>query len=77
MNWIRFRSDQIPVNLDHIVTFRKKRDEKKFQIKFYFINGYSFDWDYSTEATRDEDYQSLIQTILHSEDTNDQRHKTS
>lgn len=68
MNWIQFRSDQAPVNLDHIVTIRKNRDEKKFQIKFYFINSYSFDWDYSTEATRDEDYQSLIQTILHSED---------
>jgi len=77
MNWIQFRSDQTPVNLDHIVTLRKTSDDDQFSIEFFFVTRYSFNWDYSSEASRDEDYQSLIQTILHSEDTNDQRHKTS
>jgi hypothetical protein len=64
MNWIQFRADQVPVNLDHIVRFRKNCVENTFCIKFFPVSDRPFNWDYKNKSLRDNDYQILIGIIF-------------
>ena len=69
MNWVQFRSDQAPINLDHVIRFKKTQEEYSFFcIRFFTVAGDRFHWSYRREALCNEDYQALIQIVLHSEE---------
>ncbi len=68
MNWIQFRSDQTPINLDNIVGFFKSTVDDYPYIQFITASGSTLTWDYNSPSIRDEDYRTLIGIIFHPED---------
>ena len=65
MHWIQFQSYQPPVNLDHIAGFSKITEENCRCIQFITASGCFLDWEYDDESTCNEDYQTLIEMVLH------------
>ena len=71
MNWIQLRPDYEPLNIDQIIRFRKCREGHCPAIVFFTLTGYSFLWHYCSAATRDEDYQTLIEMLCTNRRTHD------
>ncbi len=79
MKWIHLRPEQGPVNLTHIVRFKKydvmKRTNDRLnaiRIRFHDTSGDWWDWVYdeNDEMTRDIDYAKLLDIISHSQENN-------